>query len=314
MGFLSVAFTTAILLLVVNILLYLYRTVFRSTRIEGSTVMITGAGSGLGRLMALECARRGAKAILLCDINKKSADETARMIGNKGVELKTYAVDVSDEKSMSNMKDKVDQEGHEVDILINNAGIVCGKLLCDGSLLPKMALQTLNVNAFSNFLSLHFFLPGMIERKKGHIVTIASTMGMMSAPMLSDYNASKAAQISMHNSVRLELIKKCPEIRMLLVCPHQINTGMFAGCNTSPCLQSRISRALVPELDPVYVTTRVLDGIEKGDSWLVIPIMVRFLPLVLQLLPMEVFHWICGLLGAHEAMTTFTGRTNKKDD
>jgi all-trans-retinol dehydrogenase (NAD+) len=309
MGLIFLVCIAAAVLFAWNVLLYMYRTVYRSTKIAGSTVLITGAGSGIGRLMAVECAARGAKHLVLCDINEKSVDQTALLItATSSVNVKTFIVDVSDEKSVSEFKGRVDKLGYEIDILINNAGIVCGKPLCDGSLSPNMALRTLKVNAFSNFISLHAFLPTMVKRKKGHIVTIASTMGMMSAPMLSDYNASKAAQIAMHNAVRLELIERCPEIRTLLVCPHQINTGMFNGCNTSPSLSARISRMLVPELEPDFVSTRVLDGIENGDSWIVTPILVRFLPLVLQLFPMEIFHWICGSLGVHEAMKTFKGR------
>lgn len=305
-------------LLVWNVVLSLYRRVYRSTKIAGSKVLITGAGSGIGRLMAIECAVRGADAVLLCDINEEGVDKTALMIkATTKVTVKTFVVDVSDEKSVVDLKTQLQQSGTAIDILINNAGIVCGKLLCDGSLLPDMALRTLKVNAFSNFIFLHAFLPSMVKRKKGHIVTIASTMGMMSAPMLSDYNASKAAQMAMHNAVRLELAERCPQIRMLLVCPHQIHTGMFDGCNTSTSLANRVSRALVPELEPDFVSKRVLDGIEIGDSWIVTPVLVRFLPIILQLLPMEVFHWICGMLGVHEAMKTFRGRTTsgaKKQD
>lgn len=88
-------------------------------------------------------------------------------------------VDVTSEQDIISVKELFTSENMTCDILINNAGIVSGKALATGDLLPKDANFTMSVNCLSNFLILHHFLPTMTSNNKGHIVTIASSMGLV---------------------------------------------------------------------------------------------------------------------------------------
>jgi len=277
-------------------------------KLRGRTVLISGGASGLGRGMAYECCRRGIAHLIICDINEDAVNEAASDIragvaaNNGDLQVSAYKVDVSSDESVRQMSAAI---GGSVDVLINNAGIVMGRRFLD--LTPPIVTRALHVNTLSNFIMLNHFLPAMVRRNDGQIVTIASTMGMMASPGLSEYNASKSAQIAMHESLRLELTVDAPGIRTLLVCPHAIDTGMFAGIMESNDLGTRITNLLLPLLSQQYVVERVIDGIEDGEVWLVLPTVMRLLPLILKMLPTELLQGIMHLLGAHKSMDGFRG-------
>ena len=83
---------------------------------------------------------------------------------------------------------------------------------------------------------------------------------------------------------------------------------MFEGTFESQDLGTRIAKLLIPLLRPEFVAKRVIDGIEQGDSWIVTPFLMRYLPMILNMFPLEVYHSLLGLLGSHSAMDTFRGR------
>jgi all-trans-retinol dehydrogenase (NAD+) len=118
-----------------------------------------------------------------------------------------------------------------VTLLINNAGIVSGKTTLELS--DQMIERTMAVNTTSHLHTIREFLPGMIQKKRGHIVTIASMAGLSSAPGMSDYNASKYGAVGLDEAVRLELQKNghSDYIKTTCICPYFIDTGMFDGAN-----------------------------------------------------------------------------------
>jgi len=96
-------------------------------------------------------------------------------------------------------------------MIVNNAGVIQGKLLVDLS--PDDINQTFGVNTLAHFWTLKAFLPGLLKRKQGHIVTVSSAMGLTGVSAMSDYCASKHALIGLHESLRAELDfkYKCPK-------------------------------------------------------------------------------------------------------
>lgn len=116
-----------------------------------------------------------------------------------------------------------------VTILINNAGIVSGKTLMELS--PKMIELNFKVNTISHLHTIKEFLPGMIAKKRGHLVSIASAAGLSGVPGLADYNGSKFGAVGVDESVRLEIQKQghASYIKNTCICPFFINTGMFEG-------------------------------------------------------------------------------------
>ena len=158
--------------------------------------------------------------------------------------------------------EQAEREFGQIDILINNAGIVAGKRFLETP--PEAMLRVMDVNAISHFWTNRAVLPGMIKRRNGHIVSIASIAGQVGVCGLVDYSASKFAAVSrvsravlppltnvlkfgINESIRMEM-RYNPQTRGRIhtttVCPFYINTGMFDG------VQSRFP-LLLPILDQV---------------------------------------------------------------
>lgn len=118
-------------------------------------------------------------------------------------------------------------------MLINNAGIVSGKTTLE--LTEPMVRKTYDVNTIAHLWTIKEFLPEMIAKKKGHIVSIASMAGLCSLPSLADYCSSKSGAIFIDQAVRLELKKNghYGYVKTTCICPYFINTGMFDGAKTA---------------------------------------------------------------------------------
>lgn len=117
-----------------------------------------------------------------------------------------------------------------VDILVNNAGVVPGSPFFDTP--DEKILKTMQVNVHANFWTVKAFLPGMIARGRGHLVTISSAAGIIGVMGLADYSAGKFAVFGFHEALRMELRRLKSAVATTVVCPFFIDTGMFAGVRT----------------------------------------------------------------------------------
>jgi len=264
--------------------------------LKDKNILITGAASGIGRMMAVQFAAEGARCVA-CDINPDGLESLKKEITEAGHSVRTYVCDITDAASLTKLFQEVDSDVPQLDILVNNAGIVLGKNFLD--LTIEDFRKTMEVNFFGHLRFTKHFLPRMVERNSGHIVNIASSAGLQGFPGAADYNASKFAEVGLTEALRLELKKmKCYGVKTTLVCPYVIDTGMFHGFK--PLL-------LNPILKPDYVVRHVLAGIKKEKPLLLLPFSVN-LTLLLKLFPTNfsdrVLHW----LGMTGAMDSFRGR------
>ncbi|MFT4235812.1 MAG: SDR family oxidoreductase [Microbacterium sp.] len=259
--------------------------------LRGEVVLVTGGGSGIGRLMALGAAARGAE-VVLWDRDGAAADRVRDEIGDAA---RSFAVDVTDVEAVTAAAAEVGR----LDVLINNAGVVTGKPLLEAS--EDEIRRTYDVNVLALYWVTRAFLGGMVERRHGAVVTIASAAGLVGVAKQTDYSASKFAAFGFTESLRVELAKAKTGVRTLTVCPYYIDTGMFEGVRT------RFPR-LLPILKPEYVATRVLEAIEKGKAQLVMPRFVNAVALG-RLFPPPQFDSTMNLLGINSTMDHFTGRS-----
>jgi all-trans-retinol dehydrogenase (NAD+) len=264
------------------------------TAIAGSHVLVTGAASGLGRRMALGIARRKG-TLSLWDVNGEGLEAVREEVRALEASAAAFVVDVSDREAVYDAARRIERP---VDVLVNNAGVVNGRTLLE--LADESIERSFSVNALSLFWTTKAFLPGMIERRRGHLVTIASAGGLIGVPKLSDYSASKFAAVGFDESLRAELKKSAPEVRTTLVCPFFIATGMFEGVTT------RFS-FLLPILDEEKVSERILRAIESNRERLLMPWMVKTIG-PLRLLPVSWFDRIARFMGIHASMDDFIGR------
>jgi all-trans-retinol dehydrogenase (NAD+) len=274
------------------------------TEIAGATVLVTGAGSGIGRLMCVGMARLGAR-IVAWDIDAASLEDLSREIkGITGRPAHPYVCDVSDRHEVYEVADRVKDEVGFVDILVNNAGIVSGQPFLDNP--DESVERTFAVNALAPFWVTKAFLREMVERDHGHLVTIISASAIMSPPRLSDYGASKWAAAGFEESLRNELRQLAPGVRTTRVIPYYIDTGMFDGVTPN-----RIPW-LLPVQEPREVVTRIVDAILRDKRRLLLP-RVQFSGWLLRILPLDVYDRLLDALGIHAAMDHFVGRARPED-
>lgn len=270
--------------------------------VKGAVVLVTGAGSGIGRLMALNAAKRGARGVIVWDLNGEAGAETVEMAQAQATASKfrasSFTVDVTSEENVSAAAAAVLEEYGRVDILINNAGIVTGKPFMETK--PEEIQRSFEVNTIAHYRTVRYFLPGMIARDRGSVVTIASAAGLVGVPRLSDYNGSKFGAVGFAQSLREELRHMGSHVHTLLYCPYYISTGMFAGVKTKFSL-------LLPILTPEKVATQVLDAIDRGTQFKVHPPIVRLVQ-ILQAFPVPFMDTLVDFFGVADTMNKFVGR------
>lgn len=268
------------------------------TRVDGRTVLITGGAQGLGRLMAQRFGRLGAD-LVLWDIDEPGLEETAGLINDElGHKPTTAPVDLTDTASIDRAAAQTRQAAGDPHVLINNAGVTTGERLIE--LTDHQIETTMRVNAVAPMLVLKRFLPAMVERDAGHVVTIASAAGLTGVARLMAYSASKHAAVGFGDSLRQELRTLAPGVRTTLVCPYYLNTGMFAGVKT------RFSW-LLPILDAEDVADRIVRCVLRNRQRLSTPWLVKATP-ALRALPPKVTDPLADFLGVNVSMEDFVGR------
>ncbi len=260
-------------------------------------MLITGAASGIGRLMALAIAAKGGR-LILWDVDESHLAAVAAEIAAAGGQASVYACNLAEREAIEAAAARTLQEQGAVDILINNAGIVDGKRLLEAS--DEEIVRTFAVNTLAPFRTARAFLPGMLAQGRGHIVTIASASGIAAVPHLTDYSASKAAAIAFDEALRLELKHDGAPVRTTVVCPFYIATGMFAGVRTR-------FPFLLPIMKPEAVAGRIVRAIERNESRVILPWFVRC-AFPLRLLPTAWFDALMSFFGITKSMDDFTGR------
>ncbi|KAG7236658.1 hypothetical protein INR49_000639 [Caranx melampygus] len=235
----------------------------KKKNISGEVVLITGAGSGIGRLMAQEFAALGT-VLVLWDINQEGMKETTKLAKQSGASrVHSYLCDCSDKNEVYRVADQVKREVGDVSILVNNAGIVTGKKFMDAP--DSLIEKTMEVNTMAHFWTYKAFLPAMIANNHGHLVSIASSAGLIGVNGLADYCASKFAAVGFAESVGLELLATGKDgVKTTIVCPYFINTGMFDGCRTK-------WPRLMPILKPEYVAKKIIDAVLTDQVYLLLP-------------------------------------------
>ncbi|XP_038051325.1 epidermal retinol dehydrogenase 2-like [Patiria miniata] len=275
----------------------------RPKSLDGETVLVTGGGSGIGRLMAVRFAQRGC-TVILWDVNEKGNEETAVMIREAGGKVHAYTVDVSKMSTVTQAAAKVKQDVGEVSILVNNAGIIIGRTLLE--LTEAEFTRTMAINAMAHVWTFKAFLPDMIKRNHGHIVTIASVMGYLGLPKMADYCASKAAAQAIHETVEREaLVAGADKINFTVVNPYLIHTGMFSGVAID-------HDVLVQGLEPEYVADRILQAVQTNQRVLCMPRTMYALVSLKGLFPVNAYFVIEKFFNVWAAMDKFVGRNKTK--
>ncbi len=267
------------------------------SRIKDSTVLITGGASGIGKLMGQICLQEGAKRLIIWDTDRKKMEDFAFELLTNGYEVHTYYSDVSNIDEITIAANEIKQKFGGIDLLFNNAGVIVGKEFSKHT--HKEIDFTMRVNADALMHVALEFIPGMIERKKGHIINIASAAGLFASPKMSVYVASKHAVIGWSESLRLELEAISKDLHVTTVTPSYISTGMFEG----------VRSPVVPVLKPQTAARRIIAGVKKNKIFIRMPRIVYILPFLKGILPQRWLDVIVGKwFGFHKSMDAFKGK------
>lgn len=264
---------------------------------SGKKVLITGGVSGIGKIMARKSLERGASHLVIWDINEVGLQSVKDEFQHFGIPVSGYVTDLSDVEQIRINAQKVRAEVGDIDILINNAGIVFGKYFHEHT--HQEISKSLLINSTALMHTTLEFLPAMMRNNSGAVCSIASSAGLISNPKMSVYASSKWAVVGWSDSVRLEMEKLGKKISFTTIMPFYINTGMFDG----------VKSKVLPILEPEDVSEKIISAIESKKKLLAMPLPYWFIRLSQGILPLGIFDWVMEkVFGIYDTMNDFRGR------
>ncbi|MCQ4269557.1 SDR family oxidoreductase [Pseudomonas kuykendallii] len=224
-------------------------------------IMITGAGSGLGREMALRWAREGSQ-LALSDVNEAGLAETLKLVREAGGDGFTQRCDVRDYSQLTAFAQACEERLEGIDIIVNNAGVASGGFFSELSL-EDWEWQ-ISINLMGVVKGCKAFLP-LLERSQGRIVNIASMAALMQGPAMSNYNVAKAGVVALSESLLIEL--KQQGIGVHVVCPSFFQTNLldsFRG--PTPAMKAQVGKLLEGSpISAAEIADYIYQEIAKGE-------------------------------------------------
>jgi NAD(P)-dependent dehydrogenase (short-subunit alcohol dehydrogenase family) len=262
--------------------------------VRGKVAVVTGAGSGIGRQLALELARRGAR-LAVSDVDETGLAETVAEVKALGAEVQGAALDVSDRAAVEAYAATVAGQFGVVHQIYNNAGIAGG-----GQTILESDWEsydrTLAVNLFGVINGTKAFLPQLIDSGDGHVVNVSSLNGFMAQPTLTAYCASKFGVRGFTEALRTEMIRDRHPVRVTVVHPGGVKTGI-----ASSALKEAQARGIEPTAEqlervrlynekllkmPADRAARIIvDGVEAGKPRVLVGNDAKLVDRLVRLLP-----------------------------
>lgn len=264
---------------------------------EAKVAAITGAGSGMGRELAIQLACRGCH-VALSDIHQEHLDETVSLVKSTSSRVKVMAqlLDVSKHEQVFAWADQVFADHGKVNMIFNNAGVALGTSI-EGVNLPDFE-WIMGINFWGVVYGTKAFLPYLKASGDGHVINTSSTFGMIAAPMNGPYNASKFAVRGFTEALRLELELEGAPVSATSVQPGGIKTAIARSARFDKSLKAFVGDnvdTMKNEFEKNFITTAevaastILKAVESnklrcliGTDAVVIDVMQRVLPTAYQ--------------------------------
>ena len=192
---------------------------------KDKVAVITGAGSGMGRYLAVLLAKDGAD-VCVCDVNEETLNETVEMLRQYNVSVSSHLLDVADKDSIEALPQKVIDQHGKVDLVFNNAGVTTGSHFKDMDEDNWDWVMGINFDGVVN--STRAFIPHMINNTEAAIVNTSSIFGMVAVPGQTVYHATKFAVRGFTESLALEMKETNPNLQIHCVHPGHIGTNIAA--------------------------------------------------------------------------------------
>ncbi|MAD44763.1 MAG: short-chain dehydrogenase [Oceanospirillaceae bacterium] len=252
---------------------------------------ITGAGSGIGRALAVNLARAGCH-LALSDVNAEGLQQTAEQVHGSGVNVTTTVLDVSDQAAVYAWADQVVADHGRVNLIFNNAGVALSGTVAGLSLEDYDWIMGINFNGV--LYGTKAFLPHLEAAGEGHVINISSVFGLAAQPLMSGYNAAKFAVRGLTESLRqdLEVSQSC--VSCSCVHPGGIKTNIARDSRSSDSAQKltgQNAEEAAKEFEKLFITTPdkaarvILKGVQKNSRRILIGPDARVLDWMVRLFP-----------------------------
>lgn len=227
--------------------------------------VITGAGSGIGRALAIDLANRGA-VLALSDVNTAGVAETAALCEKAGAQARHYVLDVADKAAVHAHADEVVRDLGKVNLIFNNAGVALTANV------EEMSWEDfewiVNINFWGVMYGTKAFLPHLIASGDGHIVNISSVFGLFSAPSQSAYNATKFAVRGFTEALRQEMRIAGHPVGVSCVHPGGIKTNIAKNSRSAGQDVDQLAKIFdrVATTSPEAAARRILRGVRRNEA------------------------------------------------
>lgn len=252
---------------------------------------ITGAGSGIGRALAIELAAQNC-ALSLSDVNETGLAETAKMLADSGVKVTTAQVDVSKLDQMQAWAKKTVKDHGKVNLVFNNAGVAVAGTV-EGLSYEEYEWIT-NINFWGVVYGTKEFLPHLKASGEGHVINVSSVFGLFAQPTQSAYNATKFAVRGFTESLRQELDMSRSGVSATCVHPGGIKTNIARSARTNESMRAITGgdpEKATADFEKMFRTTAkeaalvILAGVKRDARRVLIGSDARALDFMQRLLP-----------------------------
>jgi NAD(P)-dependent dehydrogenase (short-subunit alcohol dehydrogenase family) len=242
--------------------------------VRNKVAVITGAASGMGLAMAQRFAG-AAMRVVLADIEARPLEDAVHRLREAGHEALGVVTDVTDADAVTRLADAAFDAYGAVHVLCNNAGVV--KRARTWELTLDDWRWVIDVDLWGVVHGIRAFVPRMLEQGEGHVVNTSSMAGLLPIPNLGAYSAAKSAVLGLSLSMQLEFDQMSSPLRVSVLCPGFIPTGIAtSGRNRPPHLSDearppnvpRTTASAVPVMTADDVAVQVLDAIENQRFWI----------------------------------------------
>ncbi len=252
---------------------------------EGKVAVITGAGSGIGRALALNLAEKGAK-LALSDVDTDGLAETVRRAQALGAQVKSDRLDVTEREAVLAYADAVVAHFGTVNQVYNNAGIAYNGNVEQSEF--KDIERVIDVDFWGVVNGTKAFLPHVIASGDGHVVNISSVFGLMAVPGQSAYNAAKFAVRGFTEALRQEMLVAKHPVKVTCVHPGGIKTGVARNATVA---EGENARTLAEFYDkyllihsPEMAAKTIVNGVAKGHARVVIGLEAKAIDVLVRIL------------------------------
>ena len=198
-------------------------------KVQNKVIVVTGAGSGMGREIVLNLLSKGASVVAV-DMNESTLQETASLAGDKKEKLATFVLNVTDKGAVEALPDKVIARFGAVDGIINNAGIIQPFVRLNDLKFDAIE-RVLDVNLYGTLYMVKAFLPHLLKRPVAHVANVSSMGGFLPVPGHTVYGASKAAVKLLTEGLYAELLNT--NVKVTLIYPGAIATNITTNSGVS---------------------------------------------------------------------------------